>query len=720
MLFLLLLALTLKLSSSVCLTANLFDPWADDGWEGATLKIKTLDGAIAYEVTQRDNVAANTPDPHSFCLACGSYKVSADGSAYDGSFSFAIIGDDDVEIVSGSGGAEPAGFILGCASTCPPGSSPNADDECSLCAVGKYSLLEDYQTCSKCPPSTFSTSISATSSSTCITCAPSLASSSGSSECVEPSTTTVSSSADLATALLTITALDTLVVAASPTAYIHYIHFHIANPSAISCSTITVPPSCTFDGKGSRRLFYINTGFTIAQTSTGFTTTTQTSSLVGMTFKQGKAPEDSTEGRGGGLWVRHSKVDVEHCLFEDNTSRYIYTSTFSGTAVVGGRGGGLAITHLSIVTVTHTTFQNNVAAVGGGIYVDQGSVAAFEDSQIRDNQALGATEASYSGAYGGGVAAEDGSTVSFKNTTISDNSASAYGGGIALGEDSTLTMADSFVTANTASVTGGGLQVGGDSSADVHNAKFIDNHVKMEADLELADLSGGGAIAVNNVNFGNVTLHSCSFADNTDNIGKAADIFVKAGSATVDPFCPKDNEVSLVPNCDMQRHALHSSLVHTCVCLCPPLITHLCDPLFTHVCGPLFTHVWSLPLFTHVCAPHTHVCGLSLQTPLTHTPLPSSIGRQGSKERLWTRSSRRDRASTDLPFPTSASRHVHPARHEASLSPRPAPPATRANTATEILFAWPVRPAHTTPTEGVRTSLPASRVLKEPPLRRPP
>jgi len=49
---LLLLTLTLKLSSSMCFTAILFDPWADDGWYGATLKIKDVHSTVVYEVIQ--------------------------------------------------------------------------------------------------------------------------------------------------------------------------------------------------------------------------------------------------------------------------------------------------------------------------------------------------------------------------------------------------------------------------------------------------------------------------------------------------------------------------------------------------------------------------------------------------------------------------------------------------------------------------------------------
>jgi len=84
-----------------------------------------------------------------------------------------------------------------------------------------------------------------------------------------------------------------------------------------------------------------------------------------MTFKRGKAPEASTEGRGGGVWVRNSKVDVEHSLFEDSSSKYKSTNSFTENAAAAGRGGALAITSVSTVTITHTTFQNNIAAVGG-------------------------------------------------------------------------------------------------------------------------------------------------------------------------------------------------------------------------------------------------------------------------------------------------------------------------------------------------------------------
>ena len=89
--------------------------------------------------------------------------------------------------------------------------------------------------------------------------------------------------------------------------------------------------------------------------------------------------------------------------------------------------------------------------------------------------------------------------------------------------------------------------MGGDSSAEVYNSQFFDNKATMEADAEYAEFSGGGAVAVNNPQFGDVTFHGCSFMDNTDNTGHVADIFVLSGSATFVSSCPDDYEVRLVP-----------------------------------------------------------------------------------------------------------------------------------------------------------------------------
>jgi len=162
-------------------------------------------------------------------------------------------------------------------------------------------------------------------------------------------------------------------------------------------------------------------------------------------------------------------------------------------------------------------------------------------------------------------------------------------------------MVDSFVTSNTALTNGGGLQVSGGSSADVHNTKFLENQVTMEADHDNAEYSaGGGAVAVSNSESGDVAFRGCSFVDNTDNTGHAADIFVYRGSATVDSSCTEDYEVSLVPN--SERHALHSSFVHTCVrCVSPPMLTYMCAPLCSHMCAPPFVHTCvCLALFTCV------------------------------------------------------------------------------------------------------------------------
>ena len=99
--------------------------------------------------------------------------------------------------------------------------------------------------------------------------------------------------------------------------------------------------------------------------------------------------------------------------------------------------------------------DSNISDVdGGGVYLDGGAVATFDDVNIANNKAT-------SGARnpdGGGVVAWAGADVTITNSLIEDNEADGEGGGLLV--VGTATLADTDLVANTAD-QGGGLYVAG-------------------------------------------------------------------------------------------------------------------------------------------------------------------------------------------------------------------------------------------------------------------
>jgi uncharacterized repeat protein (TIGR02543 family) len=132
----------------------------------------------------------------------------------------------------------------------------------------------------------------------------------------------------------------------------------------------------------------------------------------------------------------------------------------NGRAATGESGGGL-LNDGGTVTVTGSTFSNNSAGFGGGIYTWDGTTDGTDGSLTVTNSAFISNSATnHAGAiYHRGY--NDASALTVTNCTFSGNSTTGNGGGIfnfsSTGNSATTTVTDSIFSGNTSSQNGGGI-----------------------------------------------------------------------------------------------------------------------------------------------------------------------------------------------------------------------------------------------------------------------
>ena len=129
-------------------------------------------------------------------------------------------------------------------------------------------------------------------------------------------------------------------------------------------------------------------------------------------------------------------------------------TTIAGNTVTGdetdadvGDGGGLALSQLSLVTITDSTISGNSATDdGGGLFLSSITTVSIESSVIDSNTAVG---------FGGGIH-NVGSNLALTDVTVSGNTATVSGGGIN-NEQGAVSIAGSTLHTNVAGVDGGGI-----------------------------------------------------------------------------------------------------------------------------------------------------------------------------------------------------------------------------------------------------------------------
>ncbi|MEB3282553.1 MAG: DUF4347 domain-containing protein, partial [Lyngbya sp.] len=125
-------------------------------------------------------------------------------------------------------------------------------------------------------------------------------------------------------------------------------------------------------------------------------------------------------GSGGGAFL--FGYDNDQILVEN--SRFTQNTVIANDKGVGN-GGGLRTGNVALATIKNTTFDNNLAISGGGLWID----AKSTQSNIINSTFSGNKAENLAGdAYGGAITIQ--SPTNITNTTIANNTSQTIGGGI--------------------------------------------------------------------------------------------------------------------------------------------------------------------------------------------------------------------------------------------------------------------------------------------------
>jgi hypothetical protein len=163
-------------------------------------------------------------------------------------------------------------------------------------------------------------------------------------------------------------------------------------------------------------------------------------------------------GDGGQLLARNASVTLTDCRF---------------TGGFGGRGGAIAFLSTngdpgSVLTVTGTTFEDNLAAeVGGALYVEGPVQVDIDDTLFVRN-----TTQTDGGAIADGLPVDDplgGAVIDLHEVEFDENQADQAGGAIRVAHANTALLADGSVFRGNVAGSGGALWIGGGQAALVRN-----------------------------------------------------------------------------------------------------------------------------------------------------------------------------------------------------------------------------------------------------------
>ena len=180
-----------------------------------------------------------------------------------------------------------------------------------------------------------------------------------------------------------------------------------------------------------------------------------------LTFTANDISQNTAEGGGAGLRIDNSTATFVNNTITDNVGgagvelRTVQSVTLTGNIIsrnTGATGVAIGASSGSGATATvigNTITDNETAGWGGGLNLDNLSVATIEDNVITGNVCT---------VGGGGGLRIINSTATVRNNTISANQAQWLGGGIQI-EGSAITVENNQVDGNTSAGSGGGIFV---------------------------------------------------------------------------------------------------------------------------------------------------------------------------------------------------------------------------------------------------------------------
>ncbi|MFQ7738603.1 MAG: Cna B-type domain-containing protein, partial [Emergencia timonensis] len=227
----------------------------------------------------------------------------------------------------------------------------------------------------------------------------------------------------------------------------------------------------------------------------------------------------ATSGYGGGILVRGTL--------------YLEDSTVSGNTSPD-YGGGISLYNGKLIGKNLVIENNQVTnsgydrGMGGGIYMDTGSVMEIEKSVIGNNRG---------GYYGGGIYNQG--VCSIDSTAIKGNR-SSYGGGLYIGSNGVIPkLNNAEITGNTADC-GAALYYLSDYDLDADECSFSQNKSNDGAMSDILMLSGWGS-----KNFRNCLISKNSSVQTT--------VSVKVGKANFNNCQINDNLTSKVGGIDLSN-----------------------------------------------------------------------------------------------------------------------------------------------------------------------
>ena len=201
-----------------------------------------------------------------------------------------------------------------------------------------------------------------------------------------------------------------------------------------------------------------------------------------------------------------NNVLVDSCLFENNTDQFI-----------DGFGGALFIWQGTNITLSNTTFRDNVSGNGASIYHDGREVALDPSNLLIENCLFEDNNATDFGA--GGLYAWRGSFTVNNSIFRNNNSANSGAHIVTAGDDKRGIITNNIFEGGTATFGGAHSLYGANSFFTVSNNEYSNN---------TANTSGGAIITGF---LANSTIDSCTFINNTASFGGA--IYCQNDSTTV-------------------------------------------------------------------------------------------------------------------------------------------------------------------------------------------
>ena len=265
----------------------------------------------------------------------------------------------------------------------------------------------------------------------------------------------------------------------------------------------------------------------------------------------GGGPDGEPIG-GGGAWITADNITVTNSTFSENQA---------------DAGAGIfALARESLTLTSLTVSNNNATEIGGGL-IAGGSYVAISDSVVSGNQA---PEGIVGGAYVASIGGPNAGTVSVTNTRISDNTSALVGGAFIAGfmKDFNTSLDRVTVTGNVAtdppdpsslySGVGGLLLFG---SAEISNSTISNNTgtgMTLSSGSRITPVSTAGIQPMinvpsdSNVNISNTTISGNSaegivaltYTDGCGTVSTASSVSVCASSLS--PQTPEANLVELV------------------------------------------------------------------------------------------------------------------------------------------------------------------------------